>query len=109
MVTIEALLRGIPVVCGAWSAASEVIRDGEAIRRDTPGGAVCGLRFDDTGAGPGTHFYFLRIKLVGDPSFNSPIEDGELGPFSVDSRYPHNLARASGVWAWTSPIWVSVT
>lgn len=29
MVTIEALLRGIPVVCGAWSAASEVIRDGE--------------------------------------------------------------------------------
>lgn len=29
MVTIEALLRGIPVVCGSWSAAAEVVRDGE--------------------------------------------------------------------------------
>ncbi|WP_430450513.1 glycosyltransferase [Rhodophyticola sp.] len=37
MVTIEALLRGIPVVCGAWSAASEVIRDGEnGALYDTP-------------------------------------------------------------------------
>ncbi len=26
---IEALLRGIPVVCGAWSAAAEEVRDGE--------------------------------------------------------------------------------
>lgn len=28
LVPIEALLRGIPVVCGAWSAAAEVVRDG---------------------------------------------------------------------------------
>lgn len=29
LVPIEALLRGIPVVCGSWSAAAEVVRDGE--------------------------------------------------------------------------------
>ncbi|UWQ23194.1 glycosyltransferase family 4 protein [Jannaschia sp. W003] len=28
LVPIEALLRGIPVVCGDWSAAAEVVRDG---------------------------------------------------------------------------------
>jgi len=28
LVPIEALLRGIPVVCGSWSAASEVVQDG---------------------------------------------------------------------------------
>ena len=28
LVPIEALLRGIPVVCGAWSAATDVVRDG---------------------------------------------------------------------------------
>lgn len=28
LVPIEALVRGVPVVCGAWSAASEVVRDG---------------------------------------------------------------------------------
>jgi len=28
LVPIEALIRGIPVVCGTWSAASEVVRDG---------------------------------------------------------------------------------
>ncbi|MDU8911002.1 glycosyltransferase family 4 protein [Aestuariicoccus sp. MJ-SS9] len=29
LVPIEALLRGIPVVCGMWSAAAETVRDGE--------------------------------------------------------------------------------
>ncbi len=29
LVPIEALVRGLPVVCGAWSAAAEVVRDGE--------------------------------------------------------------------------------
>jgi glycosyltransferase involved in cell wall biosynthesis len=28
LVTIEALVRGVPVVCGSWSAASEVVEDG---------------------------------------------------------------------------------
>jgi glycosyltransferase involved in cell wall biosynthesis len=29
LVPIEALVRGLPVVCGAWTAAAEVVRDGE--------------------------------------------------------------------------------
>ncbi|SLN64390.1 glycosyltransferase family 4 protein [Roseisalinus antarcticus] len=29
LVPIEALLRGIPVICGSWSAAAEEVRDGE--------------------------------------------------------------------------------
>ncbi|PWJ17546.1 glycosyltransferase family 4 protein [Jannaschia seohaensis] len=40
LVPIEAQLRGIPVVCGRWSAAAEEIRDGEnGIVYDTPGTA----------------------------------------------------------------------
>jgi len=87
----------------------EVIRDGESVYRVTPEAASCRIAFADSSAAVGEHFYFLRLKLVGDSSFNSPLQEGELGPFSVDSRYPHNLARARGVWAWTSPIWVTVT
>ena len=51
-------------------------------------------------------YYFLRVKLVGDPSLNTPPEKNSLAPFSRNGSYPHNLARAEGVFAWTSPIWV---
>lgn len=41
LVPIEAMVRGIPVVCGRWSAASEIVRDGEnGILYDRPDAAA---------------------------------------------------------------------
>jgi len=82
----------------------DVVRDGDVIRRVTPGSARTDLEFVDASAGPGTHWYFLRVRLVGDPAFNLPPGQS-LAAHSSNSRYPHNLARARGVFAWTSPVW----
>ena len=87
-----------------------VVRDGVTIHEISPGATTCELKFEDRTAESGPHFYFLRVKLVGDPSLNFEGDParGFLGPFTVESRYPHNLARARGAFAWTSPIWVVV-
>ena len=90
---------------------AEIIRDGRPIFRSKIDGDSHDLSFKDDTVQPGGHYYFLRIKLEGDPSFNSedPLPETPLVPFTLDSRYPHNLCRASGPFAWTSPIWVTKT
>lgn len=87
----------------------EIIRDGEPIFLTFPNAGECTLQHVDESVDSGVHFYFLRVKLVGDPSFNRDGRDparADPRPFSQDSRYPHNLARARGPFAWSSPIWV---
>jgi hypothetical protein len=87
----------------------ELLRDGEVIARTEPGGAVGRLEYSDEELSAGEHFAFVRVKLVGDEAFNveGPVEGNPLKPFSQTSRYPHNLARAEGPFAWASPIWIT--
>lgn len=86
----------------------EIIRDGEVISWDSPQGTEFEVSHQDKECPAGEHFYFLKVKLVGDPSFNiecrHPTEN--LKPFEQNSRYPHNLSRAQGPFAWTSPVWL---
>jgi len=86
----------------------ELIRDGSCIHRQEPGGCECAFGFVDRECPPGEHFYFLRIKLVGAPSFNTDPAQNFLGPFKREGPYGHNMARARGPFAWTSPIWLNV-
>jgi len=89
----------------------ELVRDGRVVHRILAGDSACTFSWTDERASEGSHFYFLRVKLVGDPSFNRDGYDpttNDPRPFSQDSRYPHNLARARGPFAWASPIWMSV-
>lgn len=85
----------------------EVIRDGQPIRRQAVGRNTYNLAFADHAAVPGPHYYLLRLKLVGDPSFNTAPTEAFNGAFKTDSRYPHNLARAKGPFAWSSPVWIT--
>lgn len=108
----ETTIAGAPTIEGRVEAPGplqfvEVIRDGVAVRRVEPEGTQCDIEFTDTEAESGEHFYFLRIKLRGDPSFNLPPGES-LTAHDRNSRYPHNLARARGVFAWTSPTWVRI-
>ena len=90
-------------------ALVQVLRDGWPIYAETPHDTGCAFRLVDEGVGPGTHFYYLRVKLVGDSSFNyDPQENVLHRPFTQEGRYPGNLARARGVFAWTSPVWLNV-
>ena len=86
----------------------EVLRDGESIFWQSPKGQQLSFDFLDDELAEGDHFYYLKVKLVGDPSLNvdADARTNRPVPFSQNSRYPHNLARARGVFAWTSPIWV---
>lgn len=86
----------------------EVIRDGESIWWDCPGSKRFDFEFEDSSAAPGSHFYFMKVKLHGDPSLNvdAIAANNFPKPFEQNSRYPHNLARAKGVFAWSSPVWV---
>jgi hypothetical protein len=86
----------------------EVIRDGEAVLQRQPGHPHFEEVAYDSDVGPGTHFYYLRVQLGGEPGFNIDPGARSLQPFSLQSRYPHNLARARGVFAWTSPLWLQV-
>jgi len=109
----EGVCDGVPAVAGTIDAPEpiawfEVVRDGEVIRRQDVRDRTCRFRFKDGSASDGEHFYFLRVKLVGDPSFNTDPAEHYDGAFKTQSRYPHNLARAQGPFAWTSPVWVTV-
>jgi len=84
----------------------DIMRDGTSIHRVEPNDRVTIVMVEDNCAA-GEHFYFIRVKLVGDPSFNAHPAENLLGPFTRAGHYPHNLARAKGPFAWTSPIWVT--
>ncbi len=95
----------------AWDAIDyvEVIRDGESIWWERGHGRRCTFAFTDEEVASGPHFYFLKVKLQGDPSLNVdgiPANNFPK-PFEQNSRYPHNLARARGVFAWSSPVWIT--
>lgn len=88
----------------------ELVCDGDVIYRVLARENKCCFAYQPEPVPTGeTRFYFLRIKMLGDPSFNRDSYDpatNDPRPFSQDSRYPHNLARARGPFAWASPIWV---
>ncbi|MFW5996818.1 MAG: DUF3604 domain-containing protein [Lentisphaeria bacterium] len=88
----------------------EVIRDGQVVYWEAPRGTEYELMYRDNTCPAGEHFYFLKVKLIGDPAFNvdTRLPTDFLKPFTQASRYPHNLARAQGPFAWTSPIWITV-
>lgn len=86
----------------------QVVRDGAPVHCVYPASPVCAFTWRDTDVAPGMHYYVLRLKLMGDPSFNTDPCENSVKPFAVSGRYPWNLARARGVFAWTSPIWVQV-
>lgn len=88
--------------------AADVVRDGVLLTRWTPGKQEFATSVQDDAVEPGEHVYFLRVRLEGEASFNTDSDREALHPFTLDSRYPHNLARARGVFAWTSPVWVDV-
>jgi len=105
------IVKGAPIAEGKVSAGkkidfAELVRDGIVVFRKKGKGKNMKLDFTDAGVEKGSHFYFLRVKLSGDPSFNTEKLSVEKGPFSITGRYPHNLARNSGVYAWTSPVWI---
>jgi hypothetical protein len=86
----------------------EIIRDGETIKRYEGRGTWLMESYKDENLSPGKHYYYVRVKTQGDPSFNAPegITD-KTKVFFMEGRYPHNLARAKGPFAWSTPIWVN--
>ena len=111
----EGVLAGAPRVTGRVQAFREieqvdVIRDGRVMRRLTPDADTIELDFADEGASIGSHFYFLRVKLVGDPSFNiGTVNMQEYRAFRTAGRYAGNWARGDGCFGWSSPIWIEVS
>ncbi len=87
----------------------EVVRDGDVIRRWEPtatAATMAEVSFHDETAGAESHFYFLRVKLTGDPSYNIDPRENSCVVFEpTEGRYPSNFARARGVFAWSSPVW----
>lgn len=87
----------------------EIIRDGQAILRMEPAQPEADAEFADRSAGAGSHCYYVRVKMEGDPSFNAPDHPPDFyRPFIIEGRYASNLARAHGPFAWSSPIWMTV-
>ncbi len=110
----EGLSAGAPEITAEIEAPKEleyvrILRDGEEIHRVEPGSNKCSIAFRDESAEEGKHFYFLNLKLVGEPGYNGDPSNNSYVPFTYKSKYPHNLARARGVFAWTSPVWVAVS
>jgi len=88
----------------------EIIRNGESVFRSASTDQSILIEWNDKELPIGNYFYFVRVKLIGDSSFN--VEGGNpasnsVKPFSQNSRYPHNLARGQGPFAWSSPIWIT--
>ncbi|MCD6407687.1 hypothetical protein J7L87_01380 [bacterium] len=109
----EGKIKGIPEITGKVIAEKkidflEVVRDGEIIFKEKGKTKKMSFKFMDRKAEKGRHFYFLRVKLIGNSSFHLPRGTSELKPHVRESKYPHNLARAIGVYAWTSPIWLTI-
>lgn len=69
-----------------------------------------GIDLIDRDACPGVHYYWARVKCVGEESFNEldapRIPDSR--PFVSVGRYPFNFARAHGPYAWSTPIWAEI-
>lgn len=88
----------------------EIICNDRIVKRyENPGKSL----FDeiyDTQVYSGTHFYYVRVKAVGNPSFNEPqsIKTQHSGPFIREGDYSFNFARAKGPFAWSTPIWVEI-
>jgi len=107
-------IKDAPCIKAVVSAESkigfvELARDGATVLRKAGKGKRIQFRFVDKDVKKGNHFYFLRVKLVGDSSFNTERFSTDLRAFSNEGMYPHNLARSIGVYAWTSPVWVKKT
>jgi hypothetical protein len=87
----------------------DIVRDGVTVHTTKVGERTCATEWTDQATTSGEHSYYLRIKLIGDASFNyDPARNVVESAFTQEGRYPGNLARAQGVFAWTSPIWLSV-
>ena len=86
----------------------EILRDGEVIKRFETGEKTVSEKFTDSDAAYGRHFYYVKVKTIGDPSYNEEDSDKKeyTVPFVSQGRYPFNFARAHGPFAWTTPIWV---
>lgn len=87
----------------------DVIRNGSVLVSARSGCPRHEIHAMDPEAAVGRHFYFARVKMVGDPSWGIGPERRDLRAHSTEGEYPHNLARARGVFAWSSPIWITVT
>lgn len=86
----------------------EIVKDGESIYKKMPGKSNVDFSYKDTKVSAGNHFYFLKVKLIGDPSYNFDPKENSYRVFeSKGGNYPFNFARARGVFAWTSPIWIT--
>jgi len=87
----------------------EVIRDGISIEKFTPQSSSLQVKFADHQITSGQHFYFVRVKCLGESSFN--VQKGKKDfykPFVNQGRFPGNFARARGPFAWCTPIWVKI-
>ena len=110
----EGRVEGKPQLTGNIRAPHEieqvdVIRDGDVIQQLTPAANAVEIDFIDDAA-IGHHFYFVKVKLVGDPSYNIGTENLQnYRPFQMEGNYPGNWARADGCFGWSSPIWVERT
>lgn len=109
----EGQVEGAPRVTGSVRAPREieqvdVIRDGQVIHQLMPAANAVDIDFtDDTAVG--RHFYFVRVKLVGDPAFNIGTENlQDYRPFQQQGKYPGNWARADGCFGWSTPIWIEL-
>lgn len=87
----------------------EIIRDGITIKQYKGMGTTLVETYKEEGLSTGEHHYYVRVKTKGDQSFNAPegIRDTTKVFFTESSKYPHNLARAKGPFAWCTPIWVT--
>ena len=85
----------------------DIIKNGDVLCHFPVEGKEYDFIYIDDDPNPTSGFYYVRATMQGDPSYN--MEDRnvkKLQPFSNTGRYPHNLCRARGIFAWTSPIWV---
>ncbi|HHW31384.1 MAG TPA: hypothetical protein GXX20_06890 [Clostridiaceae bacterium] len=87
----------------------EVFCDDRIVRRYERPGKKLIDEFIDPYLFSGQHFYYVRVKAIGDPSFNEPDSNRNQysGPFIREGKYSFNFARAKGPFAWSTPIWVS--
>lgn len=87
----------------------EIFRDGKTIKQFSPNKPTWEKEYSDLTVKNGPHFYFLRVRLDGEPGFNMAPELNGNNPFTTSGEYPHNLSRSQGCYAWTSPIWLNLS